>query len=523
MDKFSYGTYDSSITDIAYDSTKGYVEPSGEQEVRKELSYPLKELKDYINQVIPVNADDSVILLRLTEDLLFQYSLDGENWYDTASGGHQIFDEDENQLPQKTKMMFRGTTVHNEGEYTVVEGMQGAQGIGVASVVQVSSSSVSEGQNVWRMTLTNGNTYDFVVLNGAQGEEGEKGDQGNGLVILGTYSALEDLQQAHPTGNEGDIYIVGTGDSNPAYVWDVDNQAWESIGKIRGEKGAKGDTGSAGATGVGIQSIVETQHSSASGGTNIWTVTLTNGATNTFTVLNGEAGTAGEGMPQGGTSGQLLAKRTSLNYDTEWVTFQALPNGGTQGQVLTKQSSTDGDADWEDIDALPSGGTQGQVLTKNSSTDGDASWQTIQSGGGTVIYDDDGITSPIIAYDELTFLDVASGVDTVKLGIEMELLWTNSSPTASFSAQTITLDLSEYQAVIIIFRWDNATSEYLERFYAKGNSVVITESFARGTYGVTGRYINNITNSGVEFGNGIQNSWASNNNNMIPYQIYGIR
>lgn len=520
MEKFSYGNYDSTVTDIAYDSTKGYVEPSGEQEVRKELSYPLKELKDYINQVIPVDADGDTILLRLTEDLLFQYSLDGETWYDTASGGHQIFDENENQLPQKTKMMFRDTNVHNEGDYTVVEGLQGEQGIGVASVVQVEYSSVSEGQNVWRMTLTNGNTYDFIVLNGAQGEEGEKGEQGNGLVILGSYASLEDLQTAHPTGNKGDVYIVGTGDSNPAYVWDVNDNAWESIGKIRGEKGAKGDTGATGATGVGIQSVVETQHSTASGGTNIWTVTLTNGATNTFTVLNGEAGQAGQGMPQGGTPGQFLIKKTSIDYDIEWTDLDTLPSGGTKGQVLTKQSSTDGDADWEDIDALPSGGTLGQVLTKQSSTDGDADWETPATWGKTTIYDGSTATT---SYDELFFSTVTSGVDTVKLGIDMDLLWTNPDPTSSFVAQTISLNLSGYDYVYVIVRATTGESHF--------GSYIVPVGASQELLCVATTYLRKrnatVSTSGITFDGGYNqasiSTWDSNTSSAIPYQIYGIR
>lgn len=375
MDKLNFKNYSSSDAEIIFDQ-QSYVEPANETEVRKQLSYPLKQIRDYINKVITVDADGTVILLRLTESELFQYSLDGKEWHDTASGGHEIFDGNERQLPQRTKLMFKNTSVYNESGFTVVEGITGRQGIGVASVVQVSSSSTSLGQNVWRMTLTNGNTYDFIVLNGARGEDGEKGEQGNGLVILGTYATLEDLQMAHPTGNEGDVYIVGTGDSNPAYVWDINDHAWETIGKIRGEKGAKGDPGTDGVSGVGVQSVIETQHSTVSGGTNIWTVTLTNGIQNTFTVLNGEEGRAGEGVPQGGTVGQILTKKTSLDYDAEWDDIDALPTGGSQGQVLTKQSSTDGDADWEDIQALPTGGTQGQYLVKESSTEGDANWQT---------------------------------------------------------------------------------------------------------------------------------------------------
>lgn len=56
------------------------------------------------------------------------------------------------------------------------------------------------------------------------------------------------------------------------------------------------------------------------------------------------------------------------------ASIHGIPTGGTSGQILTKGSSTDYDADWETIDALPAGGTTGQVLTKQSAADGDADW-----------------------------------------------------------------------------------------------------------------------------------------------------
>lgn len=83
-------------------------------------------------------------------------------------------------------------------------------------------------------------------------------------------------------------------------------------------------------------------------------------------------------VPTGGTSGQVLTKKSGTDYDAEWKTpGVALPTGGTAEQILTKNSATDGDASWKDAPiALPDGGYYGQVLTKNSSISGDASWKT---------------------------------------------------------------------------------------------------------------------------------------------------
>jgi hypothetical protein len=52
MEKLNYGNYNSSITDIAYSATNGYSNPASELETRKQLSYPLKEIKDCINNTL---------------------------------------------------------------------------------------------------------------------------------------------------------------------------------------------------------------------------------------------------------------------------------------------------------------------------------------------------------------------------------------------------------------------------------------------------------------------------------------
>jgi hypothetical protein len=61
-----------------------------------------------------------------------------------------------------------------------------------------------------------------------------------------------------------------------------------------------------------------------------------------------------------------------------------VPNGGTTGQVLTKESNGDQDIGWNTPEYLTSGGTVGQVLTKNSSTNFDASWQTPASDNNPI-------------------------------------------------------------------------------------------------------------------------------------------
>lgn len=95
--------------------------------------------------------------------------------------------------------------------------------------------------------------YGIAVKHGFQGTEKEwlaslKGDKGDPVLWLGQYDSLENLKQDHPTGEEGDSYLVGT----HLYWWDTETSEWEDAGSWQGpqgEKGDKGDTGPQGETG----------------------------------------------------------------------------------------------------------------------------------------------------------------------------------------------------------------------------------------------------------------------------------
>jgi hypothetical protein len=70
----------------------------------------------------------------------------------------------------------------------------------------------------------------------------------------------------------------------------------------------------------------------------------------------------------------------------EYGLNKAMPDGGTTGQVLIKGSSSNYDVSWGTInagDALPSqSGNDGKFLTTDGST---ASWATVSAGSGETI------------------------------------------------------------------------------------------------------------------------------------------
>ena len=98
--------------------------------------------------------------------------------------------------------------------------------------------------------------YGIAVSHGYVGTEddwlaslkGEKGDTGHGLDILGAYESFSALTTAVTSPAGGDIYQVGTGDSDKT-LYLYNGTEWQNIGSYRGEKGDKGDKGATGPQG----------------------------------------------------------------------------------------------------------------------------------------------------------------------------------------------------------------------------------------------------------------------------------
>ena len=106
----------------------------------------------------------------------------------------------------------------------------------------------------------------------------EVGAGATAFEVLGTVATVGDL----PGGaTQSDVYLVAADDN--FYVWD--GSAWTSIGTLAGPQGPAGSDGATGATGS-----------------------------------DGADGADGVGVITGGTTGQILAKASNTDYDTEWVT-----------------------------------------------------------------------------------------------------------------------------------------------------------------------------------------------------------
>ena len=78
----------------------------------------------------------------------------------------------------------------------------------------------------------------------------------------------------------------------------------------------------------------------------------------------------------------LKDRLANIEYGLNIAYSGRMPVGGSSGQVLVKNSSSDYDASWTSFTGLPSqSGNSGKYLTTNGSS---ASWATVAQGGETI-------------------------------------------------------------------------------------------------------------------------------------------
>lgn len=104
----------------------------------------------------------------------------------------------------------------------------------------------------------------------------------------------------------------------------------------------------------------------------------------------------------------------------------------------------------------------------------------------------------------------------------MVLLWTNPSPMAGYSAQTIPLDLTNYDKVLIVFRFGKETDKYSSEIVEKGYQSVLSAPHISSSGGNFYRYVT-LSDNGIVVGQGSQGGVGEVNTACTPYKIYGIR
>lgn len=142
-------------------------------------------------------------------------------------------------------------------------------------------------------------SFAFKNLKGQKGDTGAKGDKGDtgakGATGNGIKSAVLNSDYTLTL-----TFTDGTSYTTPISIRGATG-AQGATGPTgpQGATGPQGPTGATGPQGVSISKVEQTTTSTADGGANVVTVTLSNGTKSTFTVKNGSRGGDGPTGPQG--------------------------------------------------------------------------------------------------------------------------------------------------------------------------------------------------------------------------------
>lgn len=122
--------------------------------------------------------------------------------------------------------------------------------------------------------------------------------------------------------------------------------------------------------------------------------------------------------------------------------------------------------------------------------------------------------------------------DKSKVIVKRDLLWTNPSPSAAFSSQTISLDLTNYDYIEIEFYHTVATQSVykFEKCIKGGRSYVQIVNVTSSSYELISRAVT-PNNSGVSFGGGADYKYNYSTGGtytdapafLRPIKIYGIK
>ena len=88
MDQFDYKNFNGDESACAFTEEKGYTDPTSEETTRRQLSYPLFEIRKHLNEAMPIkSSDNKVVQLGVSSQNRLMYrSVAGGTWTDIAGG-----------------------------------------------------------------------------------------------------------------------------------------------------------------------------------------------------------------------------------------------------------------------------------------------------------------------------------------------------------------------------------------------------------------------------------------------------
>lgn len=200
-----------------------------------------------------------------------------------------------------------------DGTSYTTEPIRGAQGETGATGNGISSAVLNPDYTL-TLYFTDGTHYTTASIRGAQGEKGDKGDKGD-QGIPGQRGEQGERGEQGAKGDPGFSPIATVSKSGTVTTISItDENGTTTEDVLDGAPGAKGDTGAQGAQGIpGVSPTVTV--TDIPGGHRVTITDADHPGGISFDVPNGSPG---EGVPTGGTTGQVLKKSSGTDYDTEW-------------------------------------------------------------------------------------------------------------------------------------------------------------------------------------------------------------
>ena len=419
--------------------------------------------------------------------------------------------------------------------------------------------------------LKDGLSFDFGLvqgprgLTGPEGPEGPEGPSGTGLEILDEYATLSDLQTAHPTGNAGDMYLVGTGGSYTLYLWSTDQSAWVDGGALSSPAPYTSSPAMDGIASAGSSanySRGDHVHPSDSSKLDISAVDgIYAVKSGSQVMLSASETPVADAIVKYDSVGDLYANDVNASSDliaTGHVIAggDATITGDVSATDITASGVLSGDTisitnndilNSDALDTMASSGASYLPMAKIVGVDALQVDKDAQNNASIKLdvlnYNDDGtvsIDTPEIFFSPSFMVNNSDQIDIrpatasllggVKEGsgvtisadgtisasataFSFDLLWSNASPASNFNNQTVLVDLTGYSLIFI-------TSE--------SSSTMILNSVgskAQLTYGTSSntRYRNiEIVATGIQFSAGYGGA-SVDNSNCRPFEIYGIK
>lgn len=197
------------------------------------------------------------------------------------------------------------------------------------------------------------------LIGNLKGVQGDQGDSAYAVALENGFVGTEIEWLASLEGAPGDAGADGASAYEVAVANGFVGTEAEWLDSLVGASGVDGDDGSPGADGADGRTILSGSAAPTTEGEDgdFYIRTTTNfiygpkaggawpagvslvgpAGTNGTNGTDGADGTDGVGVPVGGTTGQLLAKNSATDYDTEWVDLQITVSATAPSSPVTNQ------------------------------------------------------------------------------------------------------------------------------------------------------------------------------------------